>query len=267
LGQLVIGRTLFAEALVTSALIGVSTAIMFVMSWRATGSIVIPLIIALLQIAMAPRFYNYSKLLAYAIAIPALWWYVDRPDRTRLFVVGAAAVIAGLLRHDHGLYVGLSAIVAIILVRRANVRGMCRDLVYLGSVVGALTLPYLLFVQLNDGIVHYARSFIAYAGETAERTNLHSLSPSIDWSQPWILRVPEVHLQRRIKVRWAAGTSTDERAEHERALGLAQPEALGDDISYALADISSAQLRAIVKDPAVADTYGIDRERIVLNDP
>lgn len=267
LGQLLIGRTLFAEALVTSALIGVSTALMFVMSWRATGSILIPLIIALLQIAMAPRFYNYSKLLAYAIAIPALWWYIDRPDRTRLFVVGAAAVIAGLLRHDHGLYVGLTAIVAVILVQRPNVRDICTDLAHIGMFVGVVTLPYLLFLQLNDGIVHYARSFIAYAGETAERTNLHSLQPSIDWSQPLLLRVPEVHPQPRIKVRWAEGTSTNERAEQERVLELAQPEALGGDISYALADISSAHLKAIVKNPAVADTYGIDRERFVLNDP
>jgi hypothetical protein len=268
LGQLLIGRTLFAEALVTSALIGVSTAIMFVMSWRATGSILIPLIIALLQIAMAPRFYNYSKLLAYAIATPALWWYIDRPDRTRLCVVGAAAVIAGLLRHDHGLYVGLTAIVAVILVRRPNVRGIYTDLACLGTFVGVVTLPYLLFLQLNGGIVHYARSFIAYAGETAERTNLHSLSPSIDWSQPWLVRVPQPHPQPRVKVRWAARTSTKERAEHERALGLTEPEPLPDDvITYALADISAAHLRAIVKDPAVADTYGIDRDRFVLNDP
>ena len=268
LGQLLIGRTLFAEALVTSALIGVSTAIMFVMSWRATGSIVVSLIIALLQIAMAPRFYNYSKLLAYGVAIPALWWYIDRPDRPRLFVVGAAVVIAGLLRHDHGVYVGLSAIVAVILVRRPDVRGICTDLAWIGAFVGVVTLPYLLFVQLNGGVVHYARSFIAYAGETAERTNLHSLSPSIDWSLPWVARVPEAHPQPRVKVHWAARTSTSERADHERRLGLAQPEALGDDvITYALADISSAHLRAIVKDPAVADTYGIDRERFVLNDP
>src|SRR6185295_3412820 len=107
----------------------------------------IPLVIALLQVAMAPRFYNYSKLLAYAIAVPALWGYIDRPDRTRLMYLGAAAVIAGLLRHDHGVYVGVSAIVAIILVRQRNVRGMFTDVAQLGAIVAAMALPYVVFLQ------------------------------------------------------------------------------------------------------------------------
>jgi hypothetical protein len=148
------------------------------------------------------------------------------------------------------------------------VRGICTDIARLTLIVAVMTLPYLVFVQLNDGVVHYARSFIWYAQETAERTNLHSLRPSIDWSQPLVVRVPEPPPQPRINVRWAAHTGNIERAQHERALGLEQPEARGGDvINYALTDASPEHLKAIVRNPAVADTAGIDRDRFVLNDP
>src|SRR4051812_1688044 len=84
LGQVVFGHTLFAEALTMAGLLGLCTAILFVLSWRASGSMLIALLVALIQVAMAPRFYNFSKLLAYALAIPAYWWYLDRPGRPRL---------------------------------------------------------------------------------------------------------------------------------------------------------------------------------------
>src|SRR5258705_10283580 len=84
LGQALFGHTLFAEALTTASLLGLCTAMLFMLSWRASGSVVIALLVALVQIAMAPRFYNFPKLLAYALAIPAFWWYLDRPSPQRL---------------------------------------------------------------------------------------------------------------------------------------------------------------------------------------
>ena len=267
-GQVLFGHTLLAEALTTSALIGISTATMFVLSWRVSGSISISLVIALLQMAMAPRFYNYPKLLAYAIAIPALWAYVERPTRTRLVLVAAAAVFAGLLRHDHGLYVGVTAVAAIILVRWRDVSGIVLEVGRLAALGALMTLPYLVFVQANDGIVHYARAFVSYASETAERTNLKSLQPSIDWSQPLFVQLPDTRPPARINIRWSNTTTSAERAVQERALGLDQPDPRDENVvNYALADPSSAHLEEIVKNPDVADTSGIDRQRFVLNDP
>src|SRR5256885_1453178 len=90
LGQTLFGHTLFAEAVTMSALLGICAAMLFLLSWRASGSIVIALVVALVQIAMAPRFYNFPKLLAYAFAIPAFWWYLDRPSRPRLAAIAGA---------------------------------------------------------------------------------------------------------------------------------------------------------------------------------
>jgi hypothetical protein len=267
LGQVTLGHTLFAEALLTAGLIGACTAILFVLSWRASGSIPIALVVALVQIAMAPRFYNYPKLLAYAMAIPALWWYLDRPSRRRLVPIAVVAVVAFLLRHDHGLYVGLAAVVAVALVRQWDVRKMASDIAFLGAIAFAIVLPYLLFIQLHGGLVPYFESFVRYANQTAQRTAFGSAPVSFDWSRPLVMRVPAPAPPPRINVRWANGVSGERRAERERALGLIEPEPRSADvINYALTDSSTVHLAEIVHDAAVADTEGIDRQTFVLND-
>ena len=268
LGQTLFGHTLFAEALTMSALLGICTAILFLLAWRVSGSIAIAAVVALVQIAMAPRFYNFPKLLAYAIAMPALWWYLDRPGRNRLAAVAAACAAAFLLRHDHGLYVGLAGVVAIGLAHEWDTRRIAGDLLLLGALTLAILSPYLLFIQLHGGVVPYFASFVRYANQTAQRTALSNARMSFDWSLPLAMRTPPAAPEPRVNVRWAAGVTERQRIEHERALRLLDPEPRSPDVvNYALTDASPAHLAAIVHDPAVADTEGIDRQTFVLNDP
>jgi len=267
-GQVFLGRTLLAEAVLTSAFLGVCAAVLFVMGCRASGSIVIPLLVALMQIAMAPRFYNYPKLLAYAMAIPALWWYIDRPDRRRLAVLALVGVLAFLLRYDHGVYVGIAAILAVALAWRLDVRRMATDIALLGAMAFALVAPYLVFIQLNGGLVEHFQSFVRYATQTASRTAYRPVDMSLDWSQPFVTRVPTLRDGPRINVRWVPGMAPAQRAAREEALGLVEPEPIrADVVKYALLDSSPARLAAIVTDAAIADTSGIDRDTFVINDP
>src|SRR5262245_21503036 len=108
------GRTLLSEAVLTMGALALCSTILFILALRASGSLTIAFFIALIQIAMAPRFYNYPKLLAYAIAIPALWAYLSRRTRARVAVVGVAGATAFLLRHDHGVYVAFGALMAVV---------------------------------------------------------------------------------------------------------------------------------------------------------
>jgi hypothetical protein len=267
-GQFLFGHTLFAEALTTASILGLCTAMLFVLSWRASGSVAIALLVALVQIGMAPRFYNFPKLLAYALAIPAFWWYLDRPSRQRLAAIAAAAAIAFLLRHDHGLYVGLAALLAVALARQPDMRAIASDVALLGAFVVAMLLPYILFVQLHGGVIAYVESFIQYANQTAQRTEFTSARMSFDWSLPLVRREPPPVTRPRINVRWADGVTGVERTQHERALGLVEPEPRSVEvINYELVESSAARLAAIVHDPTVADTEGIDRQAFVLNDP
>lgn len=267
-GQLTMGPTLFSEAVLTTAIIGVCTAIMFLLAWRASGSIAIAVAVALVQIAMAPRFYNFPKLLAYALAIPALWAYIDRPDRRRLFLVAVAGIVAFLLRHDHGVYVGATAILTVALVWRTDRRRLVREVTVLGLMALALVAPYLVYVQLHYGLVVYFDSFVRYANRTAERTSGEELKVSFDSSQPFVLHVPSPRPQAHIHVRWRGGTTAEQRADREQALGLTDRQVLdGDVVNYVVSDTSTPHLRAIVQDPLVADTDGIDRRTFVINDP
>ena len=267
-GQMLFGHTLLAEALTTAGLIGFCSAMLFLLSWRASGSIPIALCVALVQVAMAPRFYNFSKLLAYALAIPAIWWYLDDPSRRRLVVIALAGAVAFLLRHDHGVYVGLAAIVAVALAYQPDVRAIAREVALLGALTLAIVSPYLLFVQAHGGVVPYVTSFMRYANQTAERTAFNRAGMSFDWSQPVATLAPEAPPQPRINVRWAAGVTGTRRGEREHALGLGDGESRGGDvINYALADASKGHLAEIVHDAAVADTQGIDRQTFELNDP
>ena len=74
----------------------------------------------------------------------------------------------------------------------------------------------------------------------------------------------------RIVVRWAPGTSDDDRLAVERGFGLAFGNAEGDRTwEYDLLDVSPANVRALLSQPLVEDTSGIDRGsgRVVPRDP
>ena len=267
--QRILGPRLLSEALLAMTLLGVSAALLFLMAARASGSIVIALAVAVLQIAMAPRLYNYPKLLAYAVTIPALWAYIDRPTRPRLLAIAAALAFGFLLRHDHGAYLAVAGSVAVLLAWGRKVPAGMREVMVLGGLALALVSPYLLFVQVNAGVVSYFRGAIAWAQRDAVRTARAPQHLAIDWGAPPIALEPEATRPApRIKIRWAADLSESERIAREQAHGLTRdPKTDPGVFQYMLPDASSPRLEAIVRDPAVADTQGVDRQAFVLNDP
>src|SRR5471032_2248568 len=133
IAQATIGRTLFAESVLTIGMLALSTALLFLLAARASGSIVIATIVAVLQILMAPRFYNYPKLIVYAIGIAAIWSYFERPGRRGLLLMAIAGVVAFLFRHDHGVYVGTAAIVTVAVVQWPNRQAIVRNIAALGG--------------------------------------------------------------------------------------------------------------------------------------
>ncbi len=263
-----IGPPLLAEAVLTMSMLGICTAILFLLAARASGSIPIALTVALLGIAIAPRFYNYPKLLAYAIALPAIWRYIDRPRRVSLFFVAVAGVIAFLLRHDHGAYVAAAAFTALVVAHWPDVRTSVRDLLVLGAMALALVAPYVAYTQLHGGAVPYLQAFVEFSRRSASQTNSKALEFSIDSRQRLFAVAPERPRVPQVNVEWIPATNDLHRAEAERALGLVTYEHLhGNTWKYELTDWSPQRLQAIVTNPQVADTEGIDRRSFAVNDP
>ena len=264
----IVGHTLFAEAALTIGMLALCSALLFLLAWRASGSMPAAFTVALVQIAMAPRFYNYPKLLAYAFAVPALWSYIHRPTRVRLFFVAGAGVLAFLLRLDHGAYVAAAAVASVIAAHWGDVRRTVIDGALAAGIGLLLVAPFLITVQREMGVVEYFRQFVATAQQAAGRTNFKPQSFSFDLTQPVFARVRMPPPPPRINVRWRAEADDGLRAEHEQNLGLVNGERLAGEVwNYALRDWSMTSLKHIVEDPFIADTQGVDRSQFTLNDP
>jgi hypothetical protein len=150
--QLAIGRGAWAEILLAVTMLSIAAGLSYYAAERASGSIVAAGAATLFQIALFPRFYNYPKLITYALAIPATWAVLDRPTNGRRFALAAITVFSLLLRHDHGVFVGV-LVVGTILFSTRTLREKIREVLLYAALVFALTVPYLVYLAVNGGIV------------------------------------------------------------------------------------------------------------------
>ncbi len=177
--QLVFGRTLFAEAMLTSAAFGLAAALTVIAARRLSGSLLIGIIAALIEVAIFPRGYSYPKMLLYAAAPLVIWWCVDRPapgavegpSPWRMVGLAAFVQVAFLFRHDHGLFIGTGAAVGVALAGAGirSSRVMLRQLATFVAIGIAVSLPFLIYIAINGGVVHYFVQGIRFsAAEAAE---------------------------------------------------------------------------------------------------
>ena len=89
------GRTLFAEAVLVALAFALAAVLTAAAVRELTGSRVLALLAAVLEVAIVPRTYGYPKLLVYAAGFFLLQRYVTRPTTGRLFAV-AAAIVGGI---------------------------------------------------------------------------------------------------------------------------------------------------------------------------
>ncbi|MEQ1896036.1 MAG: hypothetical protein ABL971_01455 [Vicinamibacterales bacterium] len=179
--QVVGGRGTWSEIVFCVTALSVATVLTFWAARRASGSTAIGTLAAVFQVALLPRYYNYPKVLVYAVVLPSLWAYVDRPTIRKLAWLAGVSVTALLLRHDHGLFVG-AAVVATILFQ-VHLAWATRK-THLAAYV-ALTVvcaaPYLAWLQVNGGVLTHIRSANSYSQRDRERAPLilpeFSLSP------------------------------------------------------------------------------------------
>jgi hypothetical protein len=264
--QLWFGPTLFSQFAISVAMIAVSTAILFLLAERASGSIPIALAVALMQVALSPRYYNYPKLLAYAVAISAIWYYIDRPTRGRLVLIGAAGALAFLLRHDHGIYVALAGVAGIAVTHWPNVRRGAQETLVLGAIALAMVAPYLLYTQAYQRLDHYVRASIEFGQQSVSETEMH-FAPgfAVDLSRPLVEKTVAPVTTARINVRWVAGLDERTRTAREATFGLTPDNPIGPDMwNYKFDDPSRERIQAIVTDPLVTATEGIDRTTMTI---
>jgi hypothetical protein len=177
LAQMVLGRTLLAEGVLVS-LTFAGAAVLTAMAVRElTGSRVLALVAAVLEVAIVPRAYGYPKLLLYAAAFFLLQHYVTRPTTGRLLAFAAMVPIAFLFRHDHGVNLGAAGALTMWLANGPDGRpgGLRRSATFLAIVV-AFTIPYIVYVQINGGLWSYVQVGLEF--RRVEMTRQAFASPS-----------------------------------------------------------------------------------------
>jgi hypothetical protein len=166
--QTLFGRGTLSELMFSTTMLAVGAALIFWSAARASGSIVFGFVGAALAVLLEPRFYNYPKILVYAMAIPLLWAFADRPSAWRRFWLATATVIAFLLRHDHGVFVAIAMAVMIVLMP-LSWRDRIRHATVYAALILALLAPYLVFLQMHGGVVSYFRQASAWADRDRAR--------------------------------------------------------------------------------------------------
>lgn len=171
--QVVFGRNLFAEAVLVSCAFGLAAAFTVAAVRQLTGSTAIGVVAALFEVAMFPLTYSYPKLLLYAAAPLVIWSYVRQPTLARLAGVALFVTLAFLFRHDHGVYIGSGAAVAVALApgdgiyRHAGARLAC-----FAGLLALCVLPYAIFVSAHGGLLPYVERGLDFTVAESDRTTL-----------------------------------------------------------------------------------------------
>lgn len=256
------GHNLYGEGLLNVAFIAAGAALNFAVSARLTRSYWLALASTFLVVISMPRLYNYPKLFFYVAALAGAWRYAWRPTRGNLVLLAAITAIAFLFRHDHGVYIGLSMAALMAIVHWPRLDRAALSWVTCGAITFAFLLPWIIFVQSTVGLPRY------FTGITPQMRHVSTvrfnwLPISIDWSAPVYTVAPPP--DRRIHVRWADEIDDAAREARQGKYGLTKPDRVeGPTWSYSPSDERPETIRALLNDPAVADTHGIDRPRSAL---
>jgi len=170
LAQAVFGSTLFAEAMLVSLAFGLAAAFTAAAVRQLTGSMALASLAAFFEIAVFPRTYSYPKIAVYACEFWLYGRYLARPDRWRLFAMAAGVAVAFMFRHDHGLLLGVGAVLTILLARESAAwKTSARDAAMFTAIVVVLLLPYLVYVQAYRGLWVYFRTGVEFSRREALR--------------------------------------------------------------------------------------------------
>ena len=254
--QAITGHALIGEALFDIAMFAVAAAVITVTAARLLRSATAGTLAGVLPVMAWPRLYDYPKALVPAVAMALCVAYARAPALSSAIGLGALTGVAFLLRHDFGAYTAIAAIAAI--AAAVGWRGAPAGRHLLAAALAALVfvLPYACFVQAHVGVRSYFEASTRFTDREVSRSSDAPPSVHVDWSQPWWTRSTSMP----VKVRWAAGVDATRRAAAERRYHLTDGRVdQGRTWAYSLSEVSIANQVALVRDPLVDDTAGIDR--------
>lgn len=178
-GWLVAGDAVGTEWTITALGFALGAAFTVTVAHRLSGSLAIALLVTLFEVLIFPRSYSHPKMLLYGLGAWVIVRLATSPTRRRSVAAAAVIAVAFLFRHDHGLFIGVASAVCVALASRTDGwRVALRRVATLTGVTATLILPWMLFVQVNGGLIEYFRAGLEFSALEVGATRLTA------WPQP-----------------------------------------------------------------------------------
>jgi hypothetical protein len=164
------GPSLLVNVLLCILLLAVTSAVTYLLVFRATESQTAAILAAAFTVAVSPRLYNATKVIVPIVAISLAWRYADNPRPRRLVLLAIWTAVAFLLRHDYLVYIALGNVVLLAACHGRSLREAARQLVAYAALSLLLVLPWLLYVQAYEGLPEYFASALRFTAAEGRRT-------------------------------------------------------------------------------------------------
>jgi len=164
------GPTLLVNVVLCLVFLAATAAFTYLLVWRATGSVLAALVAAALAIVFYPRLYNTTKVIVPIVAIALAWRYVDRPDGKGLVTLALWTAIAFLMRHDYAVYIGVAMAATLALVHADAPTVAVRRIAMYAVLSLVFASPWLVYVQMQQGLTGYFASALRFAAAEQRRT-------------------------------------------------------------------------------------------------
>jgi hypothetical protein len=171
------GPSLAVEAVLDIVVVSIAAALTVVLAHHASGSLIVALAAAAVEVALYPRLYNAPKLFVPIAAIAFGWRYSASPTTTRLLALGVWTGLAFLVRHDFILYIGAASLVLIRGTGGDTATPTRRRIAIYAIAVTAVVLPWVVYVQWAAGVPAYVASAARFTLAEAQRTGGGTSAP------------------------------------------------------------------------------------------
>ena len=171
------GHVLATNVVLCITLQAIAASCTYVLARRASNSTAVGVAAAVLAIVSSPRLYNTTKVIVPVVAILLQWRYAEAPRRRRLLALAAWTAIAFLLRHDYVVYVVVSTFVLLAVLYRSGLREAVREATIYGIAALLFVLPWLLYVQWNEGLIEYVSAAVRFVQSEGRRTAVGGPQP------------------------------------------------------------------------------------------